>query len=448
MRNHTTLAFGLSILLAAAALPAIAEEMEAPSQVLIENVNIWDGTSDGLTEGMSVLIEGNLIKEVSASASAGQGATVLDGGGRTLMPGLIDMHSHLATGEGLAEGRDDWDAYAIGAIAGRNLVTLLEQGFTTTRGAGGPELGLAKAVNKGRIPGPRYFPSGPWISQTAGHADLGYWTDPVGHKDYSELTETSHVVDGVPEVLRAARYNLRKGATQIKIMGGGGVSSEFDPLHVTQFTLEEMKAAVQAAEDWGTYVLVHAYHDRSINRAIDAGARTIEHGFLMSEETIKRMAAEGVALSLQGLVGIQTFANPEEITFFTDDQRAKARQVNEQGKQMIEWARKHNLLIISGGDTFGVDLLADNIENVIIEAELGFTPFEALKHATSNAAEVLSWSGGLNPFKEGPLGVVKKGAYADLLLIDGNPLEDLTVLRDQDNLVIIMKDGELYKNTL
>ncbi len=448
MRKHTTIAFGLSILLAAAALPAIAEEMEAPSQVLIENVNIWDGTSDGLTEGMSVLIEGNLIKEVSASASAGQGATVLDGGGRTLMPGLIDMHSHLATGEGLAEGRDDWDAYAIGAIAGRNLVTLLEQGFTTTRGAGGPELGLAKAVNKGRIPGPRYFPSGPWISQTAGHADLGYWTDPVGHKDYSELTETSHVVDGVPEVLRAARYNLRKGATQIKIMGGGGVSSEFDPLHVTQFTLEEMKAAVQAAEDWGTYVLVHAYHDRSINRAIDAGARTIEHGFLMSEETIKRMAAEGVALSLQGLVGIQTFANPEEITFFTDDQRAKARQVNEQGKQMIEWARKHNLLIISGGDTFGVDLLADNIENVIIEAELGFTPFEALKHATSNAAEVLSWSGGLNPFKEGPLGVVKKGAYADLLLIDGNPLEDLTVLRDQDNLVIIMKDGELYKNTL
>jgi imidazolonepropionase-like amidohydrolase len=428
--------------------PSVAQESDLPAQILIKNVEIFDGIQDRLVSG-NVLVEGNLIKAVGKSVEADSSIlTVIDGQGRTLMPGLIDMHSHLATGEGLAEGRDDWDAYAIGAIAGRNLVTLLEQGFTTTRGAGGPELGLAKAVNKGRIPGPRYFPSGPWISQTAGHADLGYWTDPVGHKDYSELTETSHVVDGVPEVLRAVRYNLRKGATQIKLMAGGGVSSEFDPLHVTQFTLEEMKAAVQAAEDWGTYVLVHAYHDRSINRAIDAGARTIEHGFLMSEETIQRMAAEGVALSLQGFMGIQSFANPEEITFFTDDQRAKARQVNERGKQMIEWARKHNVLIISGGDTFGADLLAKNIENVIIEAEFGFTPFEALKHSTSQAAEVLSWSGGLNPFKEGPLGVVKEGAYADLLLIDGNPLEDLTVLRDRNNLTVIMKDGEIYKNTL
>ncbi len=444
-RMTVAFALGLSWI---AFQPSVAQESDLPAQILIKNVEIFDGIQDRLVSG-NVLVEGNLIKAVGKSVEADSSIlTVIDGQGRTLMPGLIDMHSHLATGEGLAEGRDDWDAYAIGAIAGRNLVTLLEQGFTTTRGAGGPELGLAKAVNKGRIPGPRYFPSGPWISQTAGHADLGYWTDPVGHKDYSELTETSHVVDGVPEVLRAVRYNLRKGATQIKLMAGGGVSSEFDPLHVTQFTLEEMKAAVQAAEDWGTYVLVHAYHDRSINRAIDAGARTIEHGFLMSEETIQRMAAEGVALSLQGFMGIQSFANPEEITFFTDDQRAKARQVNERGKQMIEWARKHNVLIISGGDTFGADLLAKNIENVIIEAEFGFTPFEALKHSTSQAAEVLSWSGGLNPFKEGPLGVVKEGAYADLLLIDGNPLEDLTVLRDRNNLTVIMKDGEIYKNTL
>jgi imidazolonepropionase-like amidohydrolase len=327
-------------------------------------------------------------------------------------------------------------------------VTLLEQGFTTTRGAGGPELGLAKAVNAGRIPGPRYFPSGPWISQTAGHADLGYWTDPVGHKDYSELTETSHVVDGVPEVLRAVRYNLRKGATQIKLMGGGGVSTVFDPLHVTQFTLEEMQAAVQAAEDWGTYVMVHAYHDRSVNRAIDAGARCIEHGFLMSEETVKRMAKEGIALSLQGFVGIASFAKPEEITFFNRDQQEKARRINQGGTKVIEWARKHGVFIVSGGDTFGQALLPRNIENVIIETEFGFSPYEALKHATSNAAEVLAWSGELNPYKDGPLGVIEPGAYADLLLIDGNPLEDLTVLRDRDNLVVIMKDGVLYKNTL
>jgi imidazolonepropionase-like amidohydrolase len=425
---------------------AFAQEDES-ERVLITNVNIFDGVNDGLIPG-SVLIENNLITEVGANIKVPQGTTVINGGGRTLMPGLIDMHSHLATGEGLPDGRDEWDAYAIGAIAGRNLVTLLDQGFTTTRGAGGPELGLAKAVNAGRIPGPRYFPSGPWLSQTAGHGDLGYWTDPVGFKDYSELTETSHVVDGVPEVLRATRYNLRKGATQIKIMAGGGVSTVFDPLHVVQFTPEEMGAAVQAAKDWGTYVMAHAYHDESVNRAIDAGVRVIEHGFLMSEPTVRRMKKEGIALSLQGFVGIQSFANPEEITFFNADQRAKARRINEGGKQMIQWARKHKLLIVSGGDTFGVKMLNQNIENVIIEATFGFTPYEALLHSTSNAAKVLGWSGGLNPYKDGTLGTIEVGGYADLLVIEGNPLEDLTVLRDRKNLKIIMKDGRFHKNEL
>ncbi len=168
----------------------------------------------------------------------------------------------------------------------------------------------------------------------------------------------------------------------------------------------------------------------------------------MSEETVKRMAKEGVALSLQGFVGIESFAKPEKITFFNKDQQAKALRVNKDGKKMIEWARKHGVFIISGGDTFGQALLPRNIENVIIETEFGFSPYEALKHATSNAAEVLSWSGELNPYKDGPLGVIEPGAYADLLLIDGNPLEDLTVLRDRANLAIIMKDGVTYKNTI
>ncbi len=160
------------------------------------------------------------------------------------------------------------------------------------------------------------------------------------------------------------------------------------------------------------------------------------------------MANEGIALSLQGFVGIQSFANPEEITFFSKDQQEKARRVNQGGKQVVEWARKHGVLIVSGGDTFGQAFLTRNIENVIIETEFGFSPVEALTHATSNAAEVLSWSGELNPFKDGPLGVIEQGAYADLLLIDGNPLEDLTVLRERNNLTIIMKDGVIYKNTL
>jgi imidazolonepropionase-like amidohydrolase len=370
------------------------------------------------------------------------------------MPGLIDMHSHLATAEGLPDGRDEWDAYAIGAIAAHNLVLFLEQGFTTTRGAGGPDLGLAKAVKAGRIPGPRFYPSGPWLSQTAGHADLGYWTDPIGFQDYSEMTETSHVVDGRAEVLKAVRYNLRKGATQIKLMAGGGVSSIFDPLNVTQFTEDEIRAAVEAAEDWGTYVLVHAYHDRSVNRAIDAGVKCIEHGALVSEETVKRMADEGIVWSLQGFMGFKSFAAPSKMpSFFSEDQKKKAIKLFEGFPQVAAWAKKYGVFIVSGGDTFGVDFVKHNIENVIVETELGFTPFEALKHATSNPGKMLKEMGlmahELDPYPDGKLGVIEPGAYADLLVVEGNPLEDLTVLRDyRSNLRIIMKDGQFFKNTL
>ncbi len=445
------LAASLGILLTAA---VNAEDMEAPSQVLIKNVNVWDGTSEDLKKGINVLIEGNLIHEVSRGASAGPGATVIDGGGRTLMPGLIDMHSHLATGEGLPDGRDEWDAYAIGAVAAHNLVLFLEQGFTTTRGAGGPDLGLAKAVKAGRIPGPRMYPSGPWLSQTAGHADLGYWTDPIGFKDHSELTETSHVVDGRDEVLKAVRYNLRKGATQIKLMAGGGVSSVFDPLNVTQFTEDELREAVGAAADWGTYVLVHAYHDRSVNRAIDAGARCIEHAALVSEKTVKRMAAEGIVWSIQAYMGYQSFSDPAKMpSFFSEDQKKKAAQLFEGFPQVAAWARKHGVFMVSGGDTFGVDFVKNNIENVLAETELGFSPHEALVHATSNPGKMLKEMGfmapELDPYPDGRLGVIEPGAYADLLIVDGNPLADLTVLRDyRKNLRVIMKDGEFFKNTL
>jgi imidazolonepropionase-like amidohydrolase len=443
-------------LLGVPAAQAQDEEKESPppTQVLITNVNIFDGKSEKLARGQDVLIEGNLIKRIGTGLKAGSGATVIDGGGRTLMPGLIDMHSHLATAEGLSDGRDEWDAYAIGAIAAHNLVLFLEQGFTTTRGAGGPDLGLAKAVKAGRIPGPRFYPSGPWLTQTAGHADLGYWTDTVGFKDYSELTETSHVVDGRAEVLKAVRYNLRKGATQIKLMAGGGVSSVFDPLHVTQFTEEEIRAAVQAAEDWGTYVLVHAYHDRSVNRAIDAGVKCIEHGALISEETVKRMAKEGIVWSLQGFMGYKSFADPSSMpSFFSEDQKKKALQLFKGFPQVAAWARKHGVFIVSGGDTFGIDFVKHNIENVIVETELGFSQYEALIHATSNPGKMLKEMGlmapELDPYPDGRLGVIEPGAYADLLVVDGNPLEDLTVLRDyRKNLRVIMKDGKIYKNTI
>jgi imidazolonepropionase-like amidohydrolase len=230
-------------------------------------------------------------------------------------------------------------------------------------------------------------------------------------------------------------------------MAGGGVASEFDPLHMVQFSLEEMQAIVGVAEDYGTYVMAHAYHDRSVNRAIDAGVRVIEHNFLVSEDTVKRMADEGVALSVQAVMSLEAFGDPESITFFSADQKAKAAQVNSGAQQMMEWAVKHDLLMVTGGDMFGPDLVrqADNI--IWFNDKVANNPHLALKTATSNAAEVLSWSGEMNPYKEGTLGTIAEGGYADIILVDGNPLEDLDAIK-RDSVDFVMKDGLVYKNWL
>ena len=430
------------------AVSAFAQDEPLP-QILITNVDVWDGTSDSLRSGMNVLIEGNLVTQITASRILATGATVIDGSSRVLMPGLIDMHSHLCLQEGMMEGRDTYDQMAMGAMTAHFLASYLDQGFTTARDLGCNILSIAKAVNQGRIPGPRIFPAGGFISQTGGHADVGVQTDEIGRTNYLQEHGFGYIVDGRDEIMKAVRHNLRMGATHIKVMAGGGVASEWDPLHMTQYTLDEMKAAVEVAEDYGTYVTVHAYHDRSVNRAIDAGVRVIEHNFLVSEETIIRMKQEGIALSLQAVMSIEAFGNPEAITFFTADQKRKATQVNKGARQMMEWAKKHDLLIVSGGDMFGAAYANRQADNIIMVGEVGFTPLEALKQATSNAAIVLGWSGGMNPYQEGSLGVIEEGAYADMLLVDGNPLEDLEVIRDyENNFKVIIKDGKIWKNEL
>ncbi|AXI55122.1 amidohydrolase family protein [Sulfitobacter sp. JL08] len=425
----------------------MAQDDEAPRQVLFTNVNIFDGVSETLIENGSVLVEGNLIKTVSADAIEAPDAFTVDGEGRTLMPGLIDMHSHLCFRNGMLEFRDNYDQMAAGAYTAIAMQDYLDQGFTTARDAGCNILGVAKAVNNGIIPGPRIFPSGGFLSQTGGHADTGSFNDVPGDLDDLEAHMVGFIADGVPEVTKAARHNLRAGATQIKVMAGGGVASEFDPLHMTQYSLEEMKAIVGVAEDYGTYVHVHGYHDRSVNRAIDAGARVIEHNFLVSEETVIRMKEEGVALSVQAVMSLEAFGDPESITFFSADQKAKAAQVNSGAQQMMEWAVKHDLLMVTGGDMFGPDLVrqADNI--IWFNDKIAKNPHLSLKTATSNAAEVLTWSGGMNPYKDGTLGTIAEGGYADIILIDGNPLEDIHDLK-RDNVDFVMKDGLVYKNWL
>lgn len=441
---------------------ANAEEAKA-SYTLIKNVNIFDGKNDKLSNGSAVLIENNLIKSVGKGIKAPKGTTVIDGGGRTLMPGLIDMHSHLSIHEGMLDGRDGFDQMAIGALTQERMRSYLDQGFTTARDLGGNVLGVSKARRLGRIPGPKIYPCGGFLSQTGGHGDTGRFNDYIGEVDYLEKNGFAYVVDGVPEVLKAARHNLRAGATQLKIMGGGGVASEFDPLHMTQFSLEEMKAAVGVANDYGTYACVHAYHDSSVNRAIDAGVKCIEHNFLTTEKTIIRMKKEGIALSCQAVMSLVAFANPESITFFNADQKAKGKRVNAGATQMFEWAVKHDIIMVTGGDMFGVKDGPNQASNMTKMKDVGVTPFKILKMGTSDAATVIGWCGDMNPYKDAypslsadekaekgiGLGVVEPGAYADLILIEGNPLENIDLLLDyKKNMKVIISDGKVWKNTL
>jgi len=441
-----TLVFACIVSAWAVAPGTAAQAEDAPRQVLFTNVKIFDGKSDTLAEGMSVLVEGNLIKKISAEAIDAPDAFTVDGDGRTLMPGLIDMHSHLCFRNGMLEFRDGYDQMAAGAYTGLAMREYLDQGFTTVRDAGCNILGVAKAVNNGVVPGPRIFPSGGFLSQTGGHADTGSFNDRPGDQDKLEHALVGYIVDGPDEARRAARHNLRAGATQIKIMAGGGVASEFDPIHTTQLSPEEMEAIVGVAEDYGTYVLAHAYHDRSVNRAIDAGVRVIEHNFLVSEDTVKRMADEGVALSAQAVMSLQAFGDPESITFFSPDQKKKAATVNKGAEQMFKWAIKHGVLMVTGGDMFGPDV-GRQADNLIWLDKVANDPHFVLKTATSNAAEVLGWSGEMNPYKDGPLGLIDEGAYADIILVDGNPLENLEALK-RTNIDFVMKDGLVYKNWL
>ena len=448
MKKLTLILPTLALLVVAGLTPAIAQESsEEPRQVLFTNVNIFDGASGDLIENGSVLVEGNLIKTVSARPLKAPGAFTVDGDGRTLMPGLIDMHSHLCFYNGLPYFRDSYDAMTVGAYIHHAALDYLQQGFTTARSAGCNDLGIAKAINNGILPGPRILPAGGFLSQTGGHADLGSWSDLPLEQDALERAETMYIVDGVTEARRAARSNLRRGATHLKIMAGGGVSSEFDPLHMTQFSFEEMQAIVGVAEDYGTYVIAHAYHDNSVNRAIDAGIKMIEHGFLISEETMDRFVTEDIVLSVQAQASLEAFGNVDAIDFFTADQKEKGRRVNEGAKQMLSWAVEKGVTMVLGGDMFGPDL-GRQADNLIWFNTIANDPLLALRSSTSTTGEVLAkLTGGMMPYKDGPLGIIAEGAYADIILVNGNPLEDLEAVK-RDRVDFVMKDGLVYKNWL
>ncbi len=431
--------------LAAAAVTAAAEDV---SQILIKNVRVFDGTSDHLTEPTNVLVVGNKIQEISTTAdeSAASNLTLIEGGGRVLIPGLSDNHTHMGfvtlPMNKLLNGLPGYN-HIHATIDARDM---LMRGVTSVRDMGGAVFGLKEAIDEGLVPGPRIYPSGALLSQTSGHFDFRYPNQDHprfgGVRAEADKENYLRVVDGVPEVLAAARENLRHGASQIKMAAGGGYSSPTDPIESTQFTFEEMKAAADAASDFGTYATVHAYTPRAINRAIDAGVKDVGHGQLLDEKTLRRMAKEGIFLSTQPF----TECNEPQLDAHSN---AKLAVVCKGTEFVYITAKKiPDLKVTYGTDIFVAPDQAPNQIKMMDRLSKWYEPVEILKMATGNMTELYKLSGMKNPYPDGDLGVIKEGAYADMLLVEGNPLEDIKVIGETDNLLIIIKDGKIYKNKL
>lgn len=431
------------------AAPSMAQQEDFP--ILFTNVNVFDGVNEELIENANVFVVGNLIAEVSTEPLAAANARIIDGGGRTLMPGLMDAHVHLALVRRPSEILNQYDWMYVGALANEQAEKMLLRGFTTVRDIGGPTVGLHRAIEEGQIIGPRLFSSGPYITQTSGHGDFRNYNDlhPGIYGQYSlmEMQGWLIMADGPAEVTRAVREALRYGAKQIKMMAGGGVSSPYDPLHTIQGGPEEFSAAVRAAEQWGTYVAVHAYTDEAVRQAVEAGVKSIEHGPFLTQKTMKLMAKNDVFLAPTARISLTT---PEVVGLDpTSSTAEKLRQVNQGASNQLKWAKQYGVTLVFSTDQFGApENFKIQSDEFLTLAEV-FEPIEVLRMATSNVAALLELSGELHPYREGPLGVIQEGAYADLLLIDGNPLEDVTLLADyENNIDLIMKDGKIYKNTL
>ena len=417
----------------------------AAQEVVFTDVRVFDGTADTLSAPTTVVVRGNVIAAIGPDAAPTSAeVTVIDGTGQTLMPGLIDNHVHmmfnsLAPAEMAAP---DMSLEKVMALSAAQSKAMLLRGFTAVRDVGGPSFQLKLLIDSGKVMGPRIWPSGPMISQTSGHADLRHPSEPSrrfsGRMSKAEEIWASVVADGRDEVLTAVRENLRLGASQIKIAAGGGTSSEYDPLDVTQYTLDEMKAAVDAASDWNTYVTVHAYHSKSVRRAIEAGVKVIEHGNLLDEDTLKLMAEKGIWLSGQMLVDSTEAMDPKR--------REKRKPVIEGQKIVWPMAKRLGVKLAWGTDFLFEPELNAQQNAYILRLKPYFTPAELLKLVTSGNAELLALSGPRTPY-EGRLGVVEQGALADLILVRGDPLADIDLIGDPArNFTVIMKDGVIVKS--
>ena len=419
----------------------------APAWAIFENVRIFNGSGAPLSGPSNVLVVGNLIKTITTAPitiEPGVAVTRIDGHGRTLMPGLIDAHSHISMMAVSMNEALNADIGYVHIAAGQAAEAMLLRGFTTVRDMGGPCFGLKSAIDRGLIMGPRIFPSGTLISQTGGHGDFRPATeipraegDPLG---YAERIGLSAIADGPDEVRRRVRENLMKGASQIKLTAGGGVGSAYDPLDVSQFSAAELHAAVEAAENWGTYVTVHAYTPRAIRVAIEAGVLCIEHGQLVDEATVQLMAEKGIWWCLQPLL------DDADWTPLTDSRRVKQLAVAHGTDIAYELARKYRIKTAWGTDIIFSPELASSQGEMLAKLVRWYTPAEVLAMGTGDNGQLLALSGLRSPY-EGKLGVVEEVALADLLLVEGDPVANIKLIEDPArNFLVIMKDGQIYKD--
>jgi imidazolonepropionase-like amidohydrolase len=440
--------FGIAAVLASIVMslavwpPARAQQSPA---VLFQNVRIFDGKNGALSPPSNVLVRNNKIEKISAAAITAD-AQVISGGGRVLMPGLIDAHWHAMLVRPTPVSALNGDVGYNNLLAAAEATSTLMRGFTTIRDLGGPTFGLKQAIDEGLVAGPRIYPSGAVITITSGHGDFRQLSDLPrtigGMLSRMEKLGASMVADSPDEVRLRAREQLMQGASQVKLTAGGGVASPFSPLDVSTFTEPELRAAVEAAENWGTYVAAHAYTPVSIQRSIAAGVKCIEHGHLMDDATARLMAEKGIWLSTQ------PFLDASAASGLGPAEQDKLRQVVTGTDTVYALAKKYRIKTAFGTDILFSQALAERQGAMLASMTRWYTPAETLIMATSTNAELLGLSGKRNPYP-GRLGVVEEGALADLLLVDGNPIDNIRLIEDPaKNFLVIMKGGKIYKNLL
>lgn len=427
--------------------PGEVRAQGAQPPVVLTNLRFFDGRTLAIQEGRDIVVQDGRIAGFTGPDDRPADARIIDCGGRTVIPGLIDAHWHATLCAVSEQTAMLGDINYVQLVSGQQAGDTLMRGFTTVRDVGGPAFGLKQAIDRGVLRGPRIFPSGAMISQTGGHGDFRLLSAlprmPSTPADRFEKEGFAEIADGDDMVLRKTREQLMKGASQVKIMAGGGVTSLYDPLDSVQFFEDEMRTAVRAAEDWGTYVCAHVYTSDGIQRCLRAGVRSIEHGQLADEETVGMMADAGAWWS------IQPFLNDEDANPKTDP-AARAKQVMVQNGTVtaFEMGRQYGVRM-----AFGTDILLNPKGPATQGRQLAklarfMSPLEALRMATGDAGDLLALSGERAPYK-GKLGVIEPGALADLLVVNGDPETDLAWLgTPEDSMPLIMKDGIVFKNQL